>query len=245
MLWNFLSIFWVFVVIIGTHTSCTTFQPLRAFIQCINVVIISTHLCTHVHIFMYLIKALNGQNNIQLVCVPIITTKKQKLSRKLQNKVKINVKTNINKLLCTITRVHKQSSRCGFRYSVDYNTGLISLHLLSNICAGFSYKTLSSLWSTWRIHLTTLTSNLMCYLSPHVQEHYYPLWFWFPMLFTLHTPTLFLFAFTSFMSHNSNPLMHMHMPYMYLVSPIYMVDVHPRHLTASTINTHYHILTVV
>ena len=177
-----------------------------------------------------------------------------------------------------------------FRYSVDYKTGLISLHLLSNICAGLSYKTLSSLWSAWRLHLTTLTSNLMlfifscirtsstakwqrlysanwqslllqkscvlvltdlsqscstikCQIAVFVEQIYYPLWFWFPMLFSFHTSTLFLFAFTSFMFHKSNPLIYMHMPYMYLASPIHMVDVNPHHLTASTINTHYHILT--
>ena len=55
----------------------------------------------HIQVVQHFGQALlNGWNIVQLVCVAIITTKKHKLQNKTKNK------NNINKLMCTITRLH-------------------------------------------------------------------------------------------------------------------------------------------
>ena len=59
---NFFGVFLVNVVIIGTHTSCATFWPSGVFTKYIN-------MC------QMLIKALDDSNIVQIVCVPIMTTK--------------------------------------------------------------------------------------------------------------------------------------------------------------------------
>ena len=69
------SVLCVILVVIGTHTSSTKFWPSRAFIKYINV-------CQR-------IKALNGQNIVQLVGMLIITEKTtttQKLTKQNKNK---------------------------------------------------------------------------------------------------------------------------------------------------------------
>ena len=76
------------------------FQPTRAFINIW-------------HTFMYLIKALDGQNIVQLVRVPKITTVTKKYNQNYKIKQEY-IKNNTKKLLCTIPRVHKRSGHCGF-----------------------------------------------------------------------------------------------------------------------------------
>ena len=63
-----------------------------------------------------LVKVLDGQNIVQLVYVPIITTKAKKYTNKLRNKAKMTFKNDIKNYCALLRGCTSGSGRCGFNF---------------------------------------------------------------------------------------------------------------------------------